>query len=337
MSITLHKSGCWLFQFDKIIDGSRERANKVLPKGWSKKQAQEYDRVETARIYAIATGVSRSEPLIEAAVLLYLQQHAPSLKNYTDLTHALALCQSAYAGKKMNQLAEVARDYAADQQGRLSSSTVRNRMAYLRAACRWAWKHHKMGEHDPAERMVLPPASPGRQVYFNRADMLRVARRMHYQPSRATFRVAFYTGLRLSEVLRSAPVQTVSGLGLGILDSKNGTPHIVPVNPRIAHLARSKQWPPRVHKSTVSHHTKVAMMAADLGHARFHDSRHSTASEMINQGVSLNTVAGVLNHKTTTSTRRYAHLATQQLADAVMQVGKKSVKKPQPILSKIIP
>lgn len=53
---------------------------------------------------------------------------------------------------------------------------------------------------------------------------------------------------------------------------------------------------------------------------------------MINNGVSLNTVAGVLNHKTTTSTRRYAHLATQQLADAIEQVGKRSVKNPHPVL-----
>lgn len=137
--------------------------------------------------------------------------------------------------------------------------------------------------------------------------------------------------MRLSEVLRSQAISTVSGLGLGIIDSKNGTPHIVPANERIAHLIRSKAWPPKVHKSTVSHHAKVAMQSLGLGHFRFHDSRHSTASEMINNGVSLNTVAGVLNHKTTTSTRRYAHLATQQLADAIGQVGKRNVKNLQPV------
>ena len=330
MPITRHHSGQWLYQFDRVIAGSRQRANRLLPKGWTKKEAEEFDRVETARLYAIATGVTKPQPLIEDAVLLYLKQHAPSLKNCADLTAALEICLPYYAGKPLNALADIARKYIKDHEGILSDGTIRNRMAYLRAACRWAWKKHGMGEHDPAERMVLPKAGKPRQKYFDRADMLRIARAMHYQPSRAVFRVAFYSGMRLSEVLRSQAVQTVSGLGLGIIDSKNGTPHIVPANARIAHLVRSPDWPPKVHKSTVSHHTKVAMIAHGMGDYRFHDSRHSTASQMIQQGVSLNTVGAVLNHKSTASTKIYAHLATQQLADAISTVGRKTVKNSQP-------
>ena len=324
MPITRHPSGRWLYQFNRVIPGAgRKRAAKLLPAGWTKKQADEYDRTETARLYAVATGVSKQQPLIEDAVLLYLQQHAPTLKNFTDLTSALALCQSAYAGKPLTALADVARKYASDHALTLSPSTVRNRMAYLRAACRWAWKTHNMGEHDPAERMVLPRAAKPRQLYFDRAAMLRIARAMHYQPSRAAFKVAFYSGMRLGEVLRARAVRTVSGLGLMILDSKNGTPHIVPAGPRIAHLVRSKAWPPVVHRSTVSHHVKVAMVSVGMGEYRFHDSRHSAASEMLNAGVALNTVGAVLNHKSPASTKIYAHLATQALSDAIQTIGKK--------------
>ena len=330
MPITRHHTGPWLYQFDRVIAGTRQRANRLLPPSWTKKQAEEFDRVETARLYALATGVTKPQPLIEDAVLLYLQQHGPTLKNFVDLSAALALCHPHYAGKPLNTLADVARKYVKDHTDLLSPGTIRNRLAYLRAACRWAWKTHNMGDHDPAERMLLPKAGKPRQLYFDRADMLRIARRMHYQPSRAVFRVAFYSGMRLSEVLRSQAVQTVSGLGLGVFDSKNGTPHIVPANDKIAHLVRSAQWPPQVHKSTVSHHTKQALVALELGHFRFHDSRHSTASSMIQQGVSLNIVGAVLNHKSAASTKVYAHLATQQLADAISKVGRKSVKNPQP-------
>jgi integrase len=330
MPITRHHSGQWLYQFDRVIAGNRTRANRVLPPGWSKKQADEFDRLETARLFALATGVTKSQPLIEDAVLLYLQQHAPTLKNQVDLTGALELCLPWYTGKPMSQLADVAKDYIKDNLKILSPGTIRNRMAYLRAACRWAWKKHGMGEHDPAERMILPKPGKPRQLYFDRKAMLQIARTMHYQPSRAVFRVAFYSGMRLSEVLRSQAVQTVSGLGLGVIDSKNGTPHIVPANDRIAHLIRSAAWPPKVHMSTVSHHTKMAMRALDMGDYRFHDSRHSTASQMIQAGVSLNTVGAVLNHKSTASTKVYAHLATQQLADAVRMVGKKEAKISQP-------
>jgi len=324
MPITRHHSGRWLFQFNRIIPGAgRQRANRLLPKGWTRKQADDYDRAEVARLYALATGVNKPQPLIEDAVLLYLQQHAPNLKNFTDLTNALALCQPAYASKPLTALADVARQYATDHARTLSPGTVRNRMAYLRAACRWAWKKHGMGEHDPAERMVLPRGGKPRRLYFDRAAMLKIARAMHYQPSRAAFRAAFYTGMRLGEVLRSKAVRTQSGLALGIVDSKNGTPHIVPAGPRIAHLIRSAAWPPQVHRSTVSHHVKVAMISVGMGEYRFHDSRHSAASEMLNAGVPLNTVGAVLNHKSAASTKIYAHLATQALSDAILTIGKK--------------
>ena len=63
---------------------------------------------------------------------------------------------------------------------------------------------------------------------------------------------------------------------------------------------------------------------AGYGHARLHDLRHSTASEMINAGVDLYTVGGVLGHKSAVSTKRYSHLATKTLKSAVALVGKKS-------------
>lgn len=330
MPITRHKSGAYLFQFDRYIPGAgRQRANRVLPKTWTKPQALEFDRLECARLYALATGVTKPEPLIEDAVLLYLQQHAPTLKNFKDLQGAFALCHSYYAGKPMSTLPDVARKYAADHATSLSASTVRNRLAYLRAACRWAWKTHNMGEHDPAERMVLPKGGKPRLVYFDRADMLRIARAIKHQPTRAAFRVSFYTGLRLSEVLRSKAVLAGDELALIVADTKNGQPHIVPTNARINHLVRSKHWPPKAHKSTVSHYTSVAMRSLGMKEAVFHSARHSAASEMINAGVDLNTVGEVLNHKSVASTKIYAHLATSKLAAAVNKIGQ-SVKKSQP-------
>ncbi|MEY1589742.1 tyrosine-type recombinase/integrase [Burkholderia sp. Bmkn7] len=66
---------------------------------------------------------------------------------------------------------------------------------------------------------------------------------------------------------------------------------------------------------------KARRKSGHLG-VRFHDLRHSVASEMINAGIDLYTVAGVLGHKTTTSTRRYAHLVTDRLAEAVKKIGR---------------
>ena len=150
-------------------------------------------------------------------MLLYLQQHAAGLKNRHDLEGALALLLPYYAGKTMEQLPEVAAEYIRDAE--VSPGTVRNRLAYLRAACRWAWKHHKMGEHDPAERMILPKVKNARHVYLSRAEALAVFRRMGLSWARDAARVAFYTGWRIGEVLQASPVQTPSGLALAIPDT----------------------------------------------------------------------------------------------------------------------
>ena len=63
---------------------------------------------------------------------------------------------------------------------------------------------------------------------------------------------------------------------------------------------------------------------------RFHDLRHSAASEMVNAGVDLYTVGRVLGHRDPRSTQRYAHLTHDTLADAVGKIGRKLPHKAPP-------
>lgn len=322
MPISRQKSGRWYFQFTRVINGRRTRFNKLLPEGTTRAQALEYDRQQTAKLFQLATGGDKPEPLIADAVLLYLEHHAPTLKNRTDIESALALLMPAYEGKRLSELADVAREYGKTKG--LARGTVRNRLAYLRAACRWAWKHHGICEHDPAERMVLPTVKNARQVYLTRADMLRISRALGLSYARDVARVAFYTGMRLSEVLASEAVDMGGEPALSVADTKNGQPKIVPVHPRIAHLVRN-DWPPQLTKWTASKAVKAAMREVGLGHARLHDLRHSAASEMINSGVDLYTVGAVLGHKSSVSTARYAHLAQDRLREAIGRIGGKKL------------
>lgn len=336
MPITRHHSGRWLYQFDRVIPGSgRQRANRLLPKGWTRAQAQAYDQRETARLYELATGGDAAEPLIDDAVLVYLTDHAPALKSRVDIEGALAILRPFYEGKPFSALPEIAQEYPKkalmeDGKTKPKPATIKNRLAYLCAACRWAWKNRKgFGKHDPAERMVLPKVSNARHVYLTRAQALPVFRAMGLSWSRDAARVAFYTGWRISEVLSAEATKTLDGWVLFIPDSKNGLPRIVPVHRRIVHLVRD-HWPPQVTKWTVSDKVKDAYRAVGLGHARLHDLRHSAASEMINAGVSLYVVGGVLGHKSAVSTARYAHLATAQLRNAVATIGAKKLQ-PKPV------
>lgn len=327
MSISYDKRNKrWRFEFDRYIAGQRQRTSRLLPQGYTRAEADKFDLEETKRLHAVATGVSKPEPLIEDAVLLYLQHHAPALKSFENIRRELQACFEAYAGKPFSALPAVALNYKPkDADGKaLSAATARNRLAYIRAACRYAWKHHGMGDTNPAASIPMPKVRNERHVYLGRAEFLAICRRIKPGPSRACIRIAFYSGMRAAEPGMASVSSDGSAFILAPEDTKNHLPRVVPVHPRIAHILRNPAlWPPRRTKWTVSKEFKAGARLAGMGHARLHDLRHSTASEMINAGVDLYTVGGVLGHKSAVSTRRYSHLATKTLAAAVALVGKK--------------
>ncbi len=306
----------WRYEFDRVVDGCRQRARKLLPRGWTAAQAESYARAQDSRLYAAATGAQQDEPLIAEAVLVYLQERVfarpgvPALKSADKIQANLALCAAWYEGRRLSELAAVVSEYRQDNPD-LAPATVRNRMAYLRSACRWAWKHKGMGQHDPAERVAMPAVRNERHQYIERRDLLQLARAIKDLDLRACVLIAFYSGMRQGEVLRTQPTPA----GWLLTDTKNGERRLVPIHRRVAHLAR--RWPRPIKQSTLQHTFRRVADAMGLTGLRFHDLRHSTASALIQAGVDLYTVGGVLGHKTPASTKRYSHLANSTLAKAI--------------------
>ena len=300
----------WRYEFDRYIDGRRQRTTKLLPKGWTRAQAESYARKQDAELWGVATGAIKREPLIAEAVLLYLKERAPSLK-YARVDKELERLLPWYEGKRLSQLHEVASAYMASAQ--VKPATTRNRIAYLRAACRYAFKRG-LGEHDPAERLVMPKVSNERHVYLTRKQVLQACRKMTNREARKVCLVAFYSGMRLGEILSCR----VDGGWLSE-DTKNGERRLVPIHHKVAHLAR--QWPPAVSARTVYTRWTAACREIGLHGVTVHTLRHSAASAMINSGASLYEVGAVLGHKTPISTKRYSHLATSTLEAAVRKIA----------------
>lgn len=60
------------------------------------------------------------------------------------------------------------------------------------------------------------------------------------------------------------------------------------------------------------------MQRANIKNFRFHDLRHTAASYLVMNGASLHETAEILGHKSTQTTKRYAHDHKSALAERVM-------------------
>ena len=304
----------WRFEFKRVAGGRRYRVSRLLPRGWSQAQADAYDRAEGGRLYALASGIQQRDPLIDEAVVLYLRDKK-ALKSYKATAEHLAAIAWAYTGKPLSELPAVAAQVVATAE--TAPATVRNRLACLKAAARWAWKRHGLTASDPTSRMQMPAVRNERHVYASRAEMLKLCRACKNWQAQIAVRVAFYTGMRLGELYRVEPADGA----LVLADTKNGDRRAVPLHPTVAHLAQ--HLPLAAPKITVQRAFQRAREATGLEHLHFHDLRHSAASEMVNAGVDLFTVGRVLGHRDARSTARYSHLTPGTLADAVGRIGKR--------------
>lgn len=320
------KRGTFVFVFDRRIGGQRVRARKRLPRAWNQAQADAFDRKETARLYAAATRTPGAGHLIDDAVTIYLKERVPQLKAGLNAARELALMLPFYQGRPLESLADVCKAFrlrATKEDGTpLAPATIRNRIRYLTAACRYAWKHHSMGDNDPAARVTAPEVKNERHHYLTRAQVLTICQQCTNRKARQAIRIAFYSGMRLGEILRAE----VSGQAWVLRDTKNGNPRIVPMHPKAAAAARAFTTGPKI---TIQRAWERARDRAGLQGYHFHDLRHSAASAMANAGVDLFTVGRVLGHKDQRSTARYAHHYTETLAAAVGKIGQKNPHHPK--------
>lgn len=325
----------WIFDFDKVIKGRRVRATKALPKGWNRAKAEAYARKEESELYDIASGTAEERVLISTAVALYIKEVCPRLKNGAGVIAELARIHWAYDGRHMDELADVAKEYkegavkeVKDGNGDvqtvpLSPASIRNKLSYLRAACRYAQKEHKLAKSVDLA-ISMPTVDNERHHYATRKEMLLIARAITNREARAALRVAFYSGMRLSEIL-SAKVRDGAFL---LEETKNGERRMVPIHGRIRSCLR--YFPISIKKITIQRQFSTKSRKLGLGYLHFHDMRHSAASEMINSGIDLYTVGSVLGHKDPNSTKRYSHLALNTLAAAVAKIGMDAKKSPAP-------
>lgn len=316
----------WRFTFNRIINGSRRRASRLLPEGWSRAQADAYDRQQGGTLYAQASGIEQPPAHIEQAVHLYIEHRAPKLRNGRKTIMDIGYVMPWFRGRTFDQLGLVAREYQKDNPG-LAEATIRNRLAYLRSACRYAWKHHHLGDrhHQPGVDMDLPVPDNQREVYHSPQELIELWKSFDDAEDRALFQLAFFAGLRWQSELHPRQPEDVvrnsNGVWLRVPTTKNKAPRLVPIVPAAVPLL--KYLPFKKHPRTHYAGFEAARERAKLEHSVAHDLRHTLASAIISGQGNLSDVGAALGHKSPQASSRYAHLYPSHLRTILRSVAKK--------------
>lgn len=326
MSIALDKRNKrWRFYFDRTVGGVRSRSSRLLPKGWSITQARAYSEREEGDLYAVATGIEKpnDRPLIARAVQLYVTHRIPHLRDGRHTAQELAHVLPWIEGKSLPDLGDVSRDYARDNAG-LAPATIRNRLAYLRAAVEYARKKHKFGYAGATEQMEIPSPNNERQEYVELADFYRGLKAVKNPTAAAVLTLAFYTGLRWrANILPLQKADVIrKGRGVWLLikrRAKGDQPLMLPVHPNARDALKEIPFEIREKDVYAAFHALRGRLRRPGLH--IHDLRHSLASALVSSGATLPEVGAMLGHKAVQSTKRYAHLYPHRVAEIVGRIS----------------
>jgi integrase len=230
----------------------------------------------------------------------------------------------------------------------ITEATARRELVVLGAALRWCWKEGKVDRLIP---MSLPPQAGPRQRHLNRNEVAallagalgwdRQQKRHRSKINRHLARfilVALYTGTRHDAILRlrwvpntdSGWIDLASGVlyrrASGAVDKGKRRPP-VPITPRLlAHLQRWRrsstthviEYAGRPISSKERRAWRTARELAGLGvEVTPHVLRHTCATMLLQLGVTVYDVAGVLGASEAVVRRTYGHHAHDHLRQAV--------------------
>ncbi len=195
-------------------------------------------------------------------------------------------------------------------------------------------------EDNPFKKVKLPKIPKGFPHYITEYELQLIINETKEQNLKDIFLIAFYTGMRLAEILNmdwtwvNLSKEEIKVTCSDKFLTKSKKERIIPINPKIKTVLIKRF--PKVHNKNesiyvftkhtniklnedyVSKKFKMAVLSAKIdNHIHFHSLRHSFASMLVQKGSSLYTVKELLGHESITTTEIYSHLQQQNLRDAV--------------------
>jgi integrase len=269
----------------------------------------------------------------------YMTEHSPkkSPKQHVRDKSSLGHLSPYFKDLTLTEITpKMINEYKVKRYGeKAAPGTINRELNLMRHAFSMAVKEWEWIRDNPLRRVSMEKEPPGRVRYLTDEGFDR----LHNFCSdwlKPIVMVARHTGLRRENILSLTWEQVDIWKGLILVEhTKNGERLGLPLNDTLKDLFRALSKVRHIRSPYVfcrpdgnryveiKRAFKSALKKAKIEDFRFHDLRHSFASSLVQKGVDLYQVQRLLGHKDSRMTQRYAHLAPENLRDAVLKLDKK--------------
>ncbi|PTQ79287.1 site-specific integrase [Nitrosomonas ureae] len=247
--------------------------------------------------------------------------------------------KAVFGHKRLNEISrqQVQSFHTALKEEGLAAATSNLHIKLLKHCCNLAidWE---MLDKNPVARIPLYFEDNRVENYLSDTELERLLTVLHANRNSPVSLIALFalsTGCRMQEImsLKWLDVDLVKGvLTIRATNSKSKRLRTVPLNQTALEVLNQLNTQGKFEYLFINRLTGMPYRnihkvwnrlreKAGLKHLRFHDLRHTHASIMVNNGISLYSVQQILGHSDPKVTMRYAHLSTKTLQEASNSVS----------------
>jgi len=278
---------------------------------------------------------------------MYLELHSAHKKSRKSDLSMINVLKGHFAGKYLYEITPLSVDkFKIERAKQVSPATVNRLLACLKCMFNKAIEWGKMN-NNPAIKLKLFKENNKRLRYLEKEEIVKLLANCN-KYLKPIVMLALNTGMRRGEILglKWHDIDFRRGI-IYLLNTKNSEKREIPINEQVkTALIRTKKHaespfvfcrsdgkPFRdIRKSFFT-----ALKKASIINFRFHDLRHTFASQLVMSGVDLNTVRELMGHKSLKMTLRYSHLSPDHKKRAVDLLGKRmdTIWTPEPVGQKL--
>lgn len=237
-----------------------------------------------------------------------------------------------FSGKYLHEINALSVEkFRLERSREVGPATTNRALARLKALFNKAIAWNKFEGINPVKGVKFLKESPGRLRFLEKEEITKLVENCN-DYLKPIVVVALNTGMRRGEIfnLKWRDIDFKRDM-IHLMKTKNGEKRETPMNEVVkATLIKVRKHPESPYifceKSGLPFKNLrksffTACRKSDITNFRFHDLRHTFASQLVMSGVDLNTVRELLGHKSLEMTLRYSHLSPDHKKRAVDILG----------------